>query len=79
MRSMSLPLEWTEKPNGDLDAIRGRSHYVISRRSDGQWLMSIFSMFTDEPNQVEEKLGHYLPSTLDEAKALAQGLADQYG
>lgn len=77
MRIMSIPLEWRKKPNGELDARRGRSHYVISQRSDGQWLMSIFSMFTDEPDQIEEKLGHYLPSTLDEAKSLAQGLADQ--
>jgi hypothetical protein len=78
MRTMSIPLAWAKKPNGELEARRGRSHYVISRRSDGQWLMSIFSMFTDEPGQIEEKLGHYLPSTLDEAKALAQGLADQH-
>lgn len=77
MRSMSIPLEWTEKPNGELHARRGRSHYVISRRSDGQWLMTLLSMFTDEPDQIEEKLGHYLPATLDDAKALAQGLADQ--
>ena len=59
------------------DARRGRSHYVVYMRPDGQWVMTLFSMFTDEAGQVEEKLGDYFPSTLDDAKSLAQGLADQ--
>jgi hypothetical protein len=39
--------------------------------------MTLLSMFTDEPNQIEEKLGQYFPATLEQAKELAQGLADQ--
>lgn len=32
-------------------------------------------MFTDEPGQIEEKLGEFFHHTLTEAKNMAQGLA----
>jgi hypothetical protein len=75
-RTFGTPLKW-ERAGDSEHASSRRSHYVVSRRPNGQWVMSLFSMFTDVPGQVEEKLGDYLAPTAEDAKALAQGLADQ--
>lgn len=75
-RTVGIPLKWERAGEGE-HASRGRSHYVVSRRPDGQWVMTLFSMYTDVPGQAEEKLGDYLAPTPEDAKALAQGLADQ--
>jgi len=73
---MTIALQWSEDAQGEHHARRGTSHYVVTMRPDGQWMMSLFSII-DIPSQNEEKLGHYSPSSLEEAKQLAQGLADQ--
>jgi len=73
---MTIALLWSENAQGEHHARRGTSHYVVAMRPDGQWMMSLFSII-DRPSQNEERLGHYSPSSLEEAKQLAQGLADQ--
>jgi hypothetical protein len=80
MGCMSKPLEWTESESGnEHHAYREKAHYHAYEASDGGGRLVIFSMFTDDPNTVEEKLGEYTLSTLADAKVLAQGLADQRG
>ena len=76
MGAMSEQLDW----DSDNNAYHDRAHYYAYETSDGRGNLVIFSMFTDEPNTVEEKLGE-VPhlSTLADAKQLAQALADQRG
>jgi hypothetical protein len=72
-------LEWTD----DNRAYRNRAHYYAYKRSDEQsdrkWRLAVFSMLTDQPNEIEEKLGEYRVTTLADAQELAQALADQRG
>jgi hypothetical protein len=53
---MSEELEWTEIGN-EHHAHQDKAHYVVYPRSNGKWGVPIFSMFTDEPDQAEDKLG----------------------
>jgi hypothetical protein len=76
---MSKPLEWTGKSQNEHHAHRDKAHYIVYKRFDENWAVPIYSMFTDEPGTVEEKLGEYTLSTLADAKQLAQSLADQRG
>jgi hypothetical protein len=36
-------------------------------------------MFDDEPDQIEQMLGEYVATTLEDGKEIAQALADQRG
>jgi hypothetical protein len=84
MSAMSKPLEWTERSETEHDAHRDKAHYIVHKRSEGKWGVPIFSvpiisMVTDGPDQVEEKLGEYVVTTLEDGKQLAQAVADQRG
>jgi hypothetical protein len=76
MSTMSEPLEWTELSENEHHAHRDMAHYIVYKRSDGKWTVPIFSMFIDAPDQVEEKLGEYVATTLEDGKEIAQALAD---
>ena len=52
---MREPLEWTENEDGH-HAYRDRAHYHVYERADGGWNVAVFSMHTDEPGGIEEKL-----------------------
>ncbi|MCV7342978.1 hypothetical protein [Mycolicibacterium rhodesiae] len=72
------PLDWTE----DNHAYRDRAHYHAYKRaspdpSGREWNLAVFSMHSNEPGGVEEKLGDYVLTTLLDAREFAQGLADQ--
>jgi hypothetical protein len=73
---MSDELEWTEIRN-EHHAHRDTAHYVVYPWFDGKWRVPIFKRVTDEPDQREQKLGQYLATTLEDAKQIAQALADQ--
>jgi hypothetical protein len=75
MSGMTQPLDWDD----DNHAYRDRAHYHAYERSDGKWGLPIYSMLTDEPNQVEERLDEYVLDTESDAKVVAQALADQRG
>jgi hypothetical protein len=79
MSPMSKPLEWTERSETEHDAHRDKAHYIVHNRPEGKWSVPIFSMFTDGPDQVKEKLGEYVVTTLEDGKQLSQALADQRG
>jgi hypothetical protein len=72
---MSEPLEWDD----DNNAYRDKVHYYAYETSDGGAKLVISSMFTDEPNTVEENIGEDVLPTLADAKQLAEALADQRG
>ncbi|MBV8787874.1 MAG: hypothetical protein JOZ00_14450 [Mycobacterium sp.] len=46
-------------------------------RRDGQWLLSLYTVLADKPDHAEEELCRYLPSSLEEAKEVAQRLAGE--
>ena len=78
MAAVSEMLDWTEIGN-EHHAYQDKAHYVVYPRSDGKWRVPIFSMFTDESDQLEQKLGEYVAPTLEDGKLIAQALADQRG
>lgn len=67
---MDRPLEWTD----DNHAYRGRAHYHLEVQPSGDWHMNLFET---PPGGAEDKLGHYVMATFEDARELAQGLADQ--
>jgi hypothetical protein len=79
MATMGVPLKWTDKSENEHHAYLGRTHFVVVRKSNGKWAVPLFSMFTHEPDQSEEKLGEYEARTLGDGKQIAQALADQRG
>ena len=79
MAAMSEALEWTEKSKNEHHAHRDKVHYIVYKRSDEKWAVPIYSMFTDEPDQAEERLGEYVATTLEDGKEIAQAPADQRG
>ncbi|MDG4667994.1 hypothetical protein [Mycobacterium sp. 236(2023)] len=70
---MGVPLKWSESDENVSTAERGKRRYTVSRRADGQWVLTLYSLFTGEP----DKLGDYLKSDAQDAKDAAQNLADQ--
>jgi hypothetical protein len=79
MGTMSVKLEWTEKSENEHHAHRDKAHYIVYKRDDEKWGVPIYSMFDDEPDQIEQMLGEYVATTLEDGKEIAQALADQRG
>jgi hypothetical protein len=76
----SRTLQWErrgEPPNDELHAWHKRRHFVITQEADGKWLLWHFSMFTDNKDEVEEKLGVFRPASIEDAIELAEGYASQ--
>jgi hypothetical protein len=77
------PLKWISVDGGpDADAHQDRTHYQLRWRSitaGGGWILTVFSMHTDQPGGPEDIMGTARFSSPDDAKAAAQLLANIRG
>lgn len=78
MITMSEPLEWTETSEHQHNARLYKRRYVVSRRPDRHWDVTLFCVLADDA-KVEEKVARDSAPTLEEAKWIAQQWETEQG
>jgi hypothetical protein len=76
---LDVTAKLTETSEHQHDARRDNRHYVVSRRPDGHWDVTLFSMLTHYAEGPEERVARDSAPTLEEAKRIAQKWETEQG